>query len=165
MLDPHLLPGLPRLLRRWRRETARETAMPPELLDELEDHLLSLLKEEILRGTPGVQAWTQALSRLGKPAGMDGGPPEHGGFPFSSSRMRSLRPWAAGAILFLALWIMLLLTKRSAVLSPLLTFHIASVSLGYGAVFLGAFLAAVYLIQRLFRSPTLKAYQKRLRLL
>ncbi|HUF64090.1 MAG TPA: cytochrome c biogenesis protein CcsA, partial [Verrucomicrobiales bacterium] len=47
----------------------------------------------------------------------------------------------------------------------LLTFHIASVSLGYGAVFLGAFLAAVYLIQRLFRSPTLKAYQKRLRLL
>jgi hypothetical protein len=123
------------------------------------------LEEEIRKGTPGAQAWTQALSRLGKPAGTASGFAIGERSRSFASLLRRFWPWITVAAVFLTFWMTLWIAKSSAALSPLLTFHIASVTLGYGAVFFGAFLAAVYLIQRLFRSPTLDIYQKRLRLL
>ncbi len=152
------LSSLPRLLRQWRRKTARSTGFPPELLDELQDHLLALVEEEIRSGHSTSRAWSEALARLGPPTALDNPTPPPAKTPAPGF------PWARWGIAALsaALLAAVLLPDYPA-FSPLLSFHVAAITTGYLAVFLAGAVAGLSLIQRLFRSSTLETFRRRVR--
>jgi hypothetical protein len=129
-------------IRAWRETLARDLVRP-DVLDELETHLREEIQRLLVAGEPMGRAFATAVARLGDTGELAA---EFAKVPPTAAW------WPARVVLGLAAaWAMLVVALAVGVgREPLLTTHVAAVTLGYtGALFAGM-LAGCYLVARPF---------------
>ncbi len=141
----------------WRQDLARQSGLTAEVLDELEAHLRDDVTRQVAGGRPAEEAFREAAARLGEPRALVA----------EFAKVNAARPTS-----WLPAWVVLALAGLAAVAvllmvgarlrpgeQPLLAFHVAAVTLGYGATLCVGLLAACYVAARPFGD--LAAGQKR----
>jgi hypothetical protein len=140
-----------RLIVRWRKLVADHFRGREDVLDELEEHLRDEVDRLIRAGLFPNQAIVAAAARLGDPAGIAS---EFAKIPPRDAPWLPVRvAWVGGVVL--AASIVGPLAPRLGVggLPALLAAHMAAVTIGYVATLAIGFLAACFLLARLFRAP------------
>jgi hypothetical protein len=133
----------------WRCSMARQLGGRVEVLEELEDHLRDEMDRLTEEGHPPERAAEVALARLGRPGDIAA---EFAKVPPPTAPWLPVRlMWAGGAILAVSMLRPLAPRFSAGGLDALLAAHMGAVMLGYVATLLVGFLAACFLLTRLFR--------------
>jgi hypothetical protein len=131
----------------WRRALAETGTCSPDAIDELETHLREEYDRLVRTGEQPDRALELALTRVGTPQTL--------GAEFG--KIGATRPWVlvrgmmmifTVAALIVPIWLAFLCHDRH--LGLLLAAHVATVTLGFGAILLLGALAACYVTRRLF---------------
>ncbi|OJW07464.1 MAG: hypothetical protein BGO49_26225 [Planctomycetales bacterium 71-10] len=119
-----------------------------EVLDELEDHLRDEVDALTRAGHPPDEAARAAMDRLGAPSDLGA---EFAKVPPTSAPWLPVRlAWVGGALLAASMVLPLWPKLAAGGLASLLATHMGLVMLGYVSTLLVGFLAASYLVARLF---------------
>jgi hypothetical protein len=143
------MPDIDGWITEWRRSMAKHFSDREEVLDELEGHLRDEVEQLTQAGYPPEKALRMAMARLGQPGEIAA---EFAKIPLPHVPWLPVRlVWIAGVAL--AAWLVgpLIPKLTAGGLNTLLAVHMGTVTLGYvGTLFVG-FLAACFLLTRLFR--------------
>ncbi|HEV8523546.1 MAG TPA: cytochrome c biogenesis protein CcsA [Terriglobales bacterium] len=130
----------------WRKLTMAKSGVPPETMDELENHLRETTEELVQSGLPEPEAFQRAVKQLGTA-------------PAIASEFQKLDEptWVpvkvaigTGVVVALALAIVLIARLDAGRTSFLLASHVFTVSLGYTITFLIGGLGICFVGQRCF---------------